>query len=262
MDPSSQIEKANVSAFDAAVKSHLELSPLHAPEVMIFLDYIEQIRDKRVLDAGCGTGRTSHFLKYLTTSYLGFDYSAKMVETAKARYPNLDLRVLNAKNLDSLDDQSFDFILFSYNGIDYVNQEDRLTILSELHKKLSPNGLLAFSSHNLSHLKSKKIRPPRFGLSLNPCRAINKIKNWWIKSRNYRRIVNQQVWADEYAIVVDGGIDFSLLTYYSSAETQIRQLQNAGFEVLRLYDTNGHVLEGTLENSHSPWIHYVARKRS
>lgn len=221
---------------------------------------MDSLRNKRVLDAGCGAGRTTPFLHNLAKSYLGFDYSSKMIEIAKQRYQSIDLRVLNAKNLDTLEDGSFDFVLFSHNGIDYVPHNDRLTILQELHKKMAPRALLAFSTHNLAHYKTLKHKAPRLGLSLHPGRLIAKISDWMEKRRNYRKIQAQQIWTNDYAQVVDGGMKYSLLTYYIEMHMQIKQLNDCGFEVISMYDTVGRIIKKETITEHIPWIHYVVRK--
>jgi SAM-dependent methyltransferase len=50
--------------------------------------------------------------------------------------------------------QNFDFILFSFNGIDYVPACDRNAVFRELRRVGSKGGLFFFSTHNLQCLRT------------------------------------------------------------------------------------------------------------
>ena len=52
-------------------------------------------------------------------------------------------------NLSMFDSASFDFVLFSYNGIDTMSHVNRLRVFDEVFRLLVSGGLFAFSSHNL-----------------------------------------------------------------------------------------------------------------
>jgi ubiquinone/menaquinone biosynthesis C-methylase UbiE len=87
---------------------------LAAEKVLLEL-YRERIQNQRVLDLGCGGGRTSPWLHALASRYLGVDYSARMVEVCRARYPEFAFTQGNARDLAALANARFDFVLFSYN---------------------------------------------------------------------------------------------------------------------------------------------------
>ena len=90
---------------------------LPAEKVLLEI-YRERIQGQRVLDLGCGGGRTSPWLHALAAEYVGVDYSARMIEVCRARYPQFVFEQGDATDLASFGDASFDFVLFSYNGID------------------------------------------------------------------------------------------------------------------------------------------------
>jgi SAM-dependent methyltransferase len=108
----------------------------------------DRVRGGRVLDIGIGTGRTTSLLRLLSDDYVGIDYVEEMVEAARLRHPNVDLRYGDARDLSSLPAGSCDFVNFSYNGIDAVNHADRQRILSEIHRVLRPGGQVMFSTLN------------------------------------------------------------------------------------------------------------------
>lgn len=51
---------------------------------------------------------------------------------------------MDARDLSTFSDQSFDLVWFSFNGIDYVNHIDRLTILQEIYRVTKPGAILYF----------------------------------------------------------------------------------------------------------------------
>jgi ubiquinone/menaquinone biosynthesis C-methylase UbiE len=59
-----------------------------------------------------------------------------MIKTCQKRYQRsprkLSFEVADARAMKSFEDSYFDLVLFSFNGIDYMNYEDRLTALQEI----------------------------------------------------------------------------------------------------------------------------------
>ncbi len=80
--------------------------------------------DDSVLQIGCGTGDTLKELK--GKSKTGIDFSPKMIEVGKQQYPDLDLRLMDAEQLEF--EQDFDVILLTNvvgcfeNVLDVLNQ--------------------------------------------------------------------------------------------------------------------------------------------
>jgi ubiquinone/menaquinone biosynthesis C-methylase UbiE len=58
--------------------------------------------------------------------YVGIDYWQPMIASAKRRYPDRNLLVMDARHLEF--DDPFDCVMFSYNGIDSVSYSDRQLI--------------------------------------------------------------------------------------------------------------------------------------
>jgi len=101
-----------------------------------------------VLDLGCGAGRTTKPLAERGFDVVGVDKSEEMVAAAREIHTELDFRVGDATAL-SFPDESFDYVLFSNNGIDCIYPESKRTqALREVRRVLRPGGLFGFSSHN------------------------------------------------------------------------------------------------------------------
>ena len=87
------------------------------------------------LDIGVGTGRTTAVIGRKFKTYIGIDYSSEMINEAQRNFPDMDLRVMDARNLQ-FPRNSFDTILFPFNGIDCVDYDGRRRIISEVHPDL------------------------------------------------------------------------------------------------------------------------------
>ncbi|MEM9489246.1 MAG: class I SAM-dependent methyltransferase, partial [Myxococcota bacterium] len=121
---------------------------LQLPEALILIRYREEIADRRIFDLGCGTGRTTSVLRQLSPHYTGLDYSQTMLDRCRERFPDLPFHCCDVRHMDEFTSASHDFIMFSYNGLDYIDHPGRLSALSHIHRLLIPGGLFVFSSHN------------------------------------------------------------------------------------------------------------------
>jgi ubiquinone/menaquinone biosynthesis C-methylase UbiE len=103
----------------------------------------------RILDVGCGAGRTTGNLANLGYQMTGIDLSQTLISRAKERYPEIDFRVLNATTLP-FPDNAFDGALFSHNGLDSVAPVAvRMKVLTEILRVVRPGGRFYLSGHNL-----------------------------------------------------------------------------------------------------------------
>jgi ubiquinone/menaquinone biosynthesis C-methylase UbiE len=149
-------EQINLETFshDYAVRSLYNKEGFTPIEQTLIDEYYES--GGYVLDIGCGTGRTTARL-FQNHQVIGIDLSPKMIEMAKTKYPDVDFRLMNACNLD-FPDGHFDYVLFSFNGIDYiVPSGKRLDCLLEIHRVLKNDGVLIYSSHNALRIPTSRV---------------------------------------------------------------------------------------------------------
>ena len=104
----------------------------------------EEVRGKRVLDAGCGPGVYSEWLMEHGAEVVAVDASPKMVALAKQRLgPSADVRQVDlCKPLTFLESASFDIVL-SPLVLEYV--EDWGLTFAEFYRVLRPAGHFIFS---------------------------------------------------------------------------------------------------------------------
>jgi ubiquinone/menaquinone biosynthesis C-methylase UbiE len=149
-------------------------------------------------------------------------------------------------------DEEFDFVFFSFNGIDLVSHDDRLRILAEVLRVLKPAGIFAFSSHNLGQ---RGIGAFKWVVHWNPflvlyCNTRNLVNH----SRNRRF----EVHTDAYSIINDSARGYSTLTYYIRVKDQIDQLRAAGFKGrVQCYDRAGKQADVDCKD---PWVYYCVQK--
>ncbi|MCF6148949.1 MAG: class I SAM-dependent methyltransferase [Candidatus Kuenenia sp.] len=234
------------------------LTALQIAEVMILIKYREHIANKHILDIGCGAGRTTLPLTRLSKHYIGIDFSLDMIKLCKEKFTDVTFIHLDARNMEIFEDETFDFILFSYNGLDSISHNDRLKSLKEIHRILKKNGIFVFSSHNRNYHLANSF--PKMAFAPNPCIQTKLFAKYLRSILNFLKYKGLEQFNDEYAIINDKAHDYALLTYYIDKNCQILQNKNMGFETIEIYDTSGKILNPGDEDNHSAWIYYVTKK--
>jgi SAM-dependent methyltransferase len=229
---------------------------LFTAEAVLLRQISQEISGGSLLDIGVGGGRTIPFLRCLSSDYTAIDYSAPLVEATRRKFKIDAIYCCDARDMRRFSEKCFDFVLFSYNGIDYVDHEDRLTILREVHRVLRPRGIFMFSSHNGERITSRRLLLlAKIGLTkafLVECLTTI------VRLPRHLTMKRYEIWAADHAIINDSAGDYSLLTYYITIRSQVEQARNVGFSSVEAYDQNG---QQVVSDRESPWIYYLARKR-
>lgn len=238
---------------------------LEPAERSVLATITPKLGDGLILDIGIGAGRTTPALSALATggrTYVGVDFSSEMIRRARQRFPGLDLRVMDARDLSALAPGSAALAWFSFNGIDYVDHEDRLRVLAEVGRVLSPDGTFVFSSHNRSYRRlEQSLRPARPSLSLlAPVGSLRALVGYARNSLNAAQLRHREVRTSTYAILNDSAYDHRLLTYYISPADQVAQLAEARLTTVAAYDIGGHRVRDGSAAAGSYSVHYVARR--
>lgn len=103
----------------------------------------QNLKDKAVLDLGCGSGRYTKELVRLGAKVSGIDKSKNLIEIAKIELPSAEFQVGTVEKLPYLD-SIFDYV-FSGLVIDYF--PDLKEAFTEVSRVLKGNGSFIFSGH-------------------------------------------------------------------------------------------------------------------
>ena len=133
-------------------------------EMPATLSLLKKIKNKRVLDLGCGTGIYANILKSYGANVYGIDTSLGMITIAKSYAPGIDFRVGSVYKMPYKSNY-FDVIVSAFVFQHFENIDKAL---KEIRRVLKTNGIYVFSLSNpimevSHHIKNKKRRFREFG---------------------------------------------------------------------------------------------------
>jgi len=98
------------------------------------------VTGKQAIDFGCGTGRSTRFLKNLGFTVTGLDISGNMLEVARKLDPEGDYHLVTNGNYQHVGINSFDLVqsIFTFDNI--PGWDNRTDILKGLRDLLKPTG--------------------------------------------------------------------------------------------------------------------------
>jgi ubiquinone/menaquinone biosynthesis C-methylase UbiE len=109
-------------------------------EEKLFSKMISQslIKDKIVLDIGCGTGRHwQELINHKPGSLIGIDSSKEMLEKLKVKFPGAEVFISVNNSLDNFEDSTFDLIISTLT-IGHINEIENF--FEEWNRILRTNG--------------------------------------------------------------------------------------------------------------------------
>ncbi len=213
-----------------------------------------------LLDIGVGGGRTVPLLRNISGTYTGIDYTPEMIARARVRFPDVDLRVMDARQLE-FDDATFGLAVFSFNGLDSVGERGRATVLQEVWRVLRPGGVFVFSALNHCGAADRMLLvPPELGWRKQP----HKLVRWSL--RMVSTVINMQRSRGLFREESDASVRpvrahaAGLVGRYTSLARECAELNRHGFEVQACFDPNGELADPDGDHAAFTHFHYVARK--
>ncbi len=143
-----------VDQYKSGIENYSELTKevgLWESEKYVFEKYLQH--NHKILDLGCGTGRTTFPLYQLGyIDIVGVDLTPEMIAEANSLKEHFKIPIVfkvgDALALD-FEDETFDAVIFSFNGFMSIPQkENREKALREINRVLKPNGLFIFTTHD------------------------------------------------------------------------------------------------------------------
>jgi SAM-dependent methyltransferase len=101
----------------------------------------QYVAGTRALDFGCGTGRSSRFLKRLGFNVIGVDVSEDMLRIARASDSIGGYRIVPGDNLSEFGVGSFDLVLSAFT-FDNIPAARKVGIFADLQRLLKPKGVI------------------------------------------------------------------------------------------------------------------------
>lgn len=229
----------------------------------------------RMLDIGVGAGRTTSHFASVAAEYLGIDASRRMIDACRRRYGNetrgrVSFAVCDVRDMRMLPDDWFDFVLFSWNGLDFVGgHQDRHRALREIARVCHQGGQFAFSSLNLNGESVWRRKSVRWAVTATTSgesrrkvasEVVNRLAmcaTWWVDSPSPARLA-----VAGHAQLVTGRHGRRLLrAYHIRPGEQLTQLREVGFRDARVLSATGQELpEAMLARTRIDWPYYVCTK--
>jgi ubiquinone/menaquinone biosynthesis C-methylase UbiE len=153
--------------------------------------HFSNIKNMKILDAGCGNGEFSYIFSRNGCNVTGCDGSVEMIKIARAKFPIYQFDVVNLLDSMPYGDNDFDMVFCNLVLMD-IDPIDKT--ISEFYRILKNNGVLFFSIvHPAFYLadweedengciKSKKVKK-----YITPC--IEK-QNFWGVTTHYHRPIS------------------------------------------------------------------------
>ncbi|CAA9494689.1 MAG: hypothetical protein AVDCRST_MAG67-1598 [uncultured Solirubrobacteraceae bacterium] len=271
--PATHFERADV------VAEYGSFDFLLAPEEDLLREHASELPRWRMLDVGVGAGRTSAHLMERVREYVGIDCSAAMVQRCHERFAGrmpvtASFRQADVRTLVDFDEGSFDFVLFSFNGLDTVGDgSERAQALRAIARVCAPGALFCFSAHNLLWFR-RSISPLRAAAGALPAarrhpraplraarEALHRRRlNAPGGGRGEERVIIEERPRYELARTFYQAPDERILIsrYTTTPKRQEERLVAAGFRDLRILDLRGNAVAAADERSQ--WLHYVCRR--
>ncbi len=170
----------------------------------------------RILDIGCGAGRTSAELVRLGYRITGIDLAGNLLRAARNRVPGANFAMMDARGL-AFPSGFFDAAIFAFNGIDYIYPySDQCTTFGEIQRVLAPGAPFYFSGHNVWG------RFGRDGLAglIHERRAHLE----FLRNQSLRLAILESYWLHNEPFG-------PLLTYCGSPSARLKALEKLGFRI-------------------------------
>ena len=100
----------------------------------------EHVRGTRALDFGCGTGRSTRFLRDLGFGVVGVDIAEQMLQRARTLDPEGDYRLVTGGDLGALKGLTFDLVLSTFTFDNIATRDGKVSLLASLNCLLANGG--------------------------------------------------------------------------------------------------------------------------
>ena len=100
------------------------------------------VRGRKSVDFGCGTGRSTRFLRQLGFEVTGVDIAEDMIRKARELDPSGDYRLVPGDDLRSFPSGTYDLVLAAFTFDNIAGRDNKVRILRDLGRLLNQDGKL------------------------------------------------------------------------------------------------------------------------
>jgi SAM-dependent methyltransferase len=102
----------------------------------------EHVRGTRALDFGCGTGRSTRFLRGLGFDAVGIDISEPMLACARERDPRGTYRLVPDGDLEDLEADTYDLVFSGFTFDNIPTRERKVALFRSLKRSMRRGGVI------------------------------------------------------------------------------------------------------------------------
>ena len=198
------------------------------------------VKEKKALDFGCGSGRSTRFLNNLGFETIGVDINKKMLNEAKKVDPKGKYYLLENSRIP-YKSSSFDLALMSLVLMEVSSKEKMKKIFRELHKVLKKEGIIIIITDAENMYKHEAT------------------------SFTYRFPENKNIKSGMQVKLGFRGVDIIFYDYYWSEKDYAEVFSETGFQLLDLLKplaTGEEPFEWYSETQHPHFAIYVLAKNT
>jgi SAM-dependent methyltransferase len=203
----------------------------------------EHVKGRKAIDFGCGTGRSTRFLKKLGFNVVGVDIAEDMIRKARELDPKGDYRLIEDGDFSMLEKNAYNLVLSAFTFDNVPTMEKKVRNFRELGKLLKNDGKIVsvvsspeIYTHEWASFSTKDFPENKHAKSGDKVRIIQ-------TDTEDKRPVEDVVWTDEYY-----------------RETY----KKAGLKLLKTYRPlakESEPYKWVNETRIAPWVIYVLKKQ-
>ena len=167
------------------------------------LRYLSPVRNKSVLDYGCGSGTFCRFLSEKKAIVTGVDISENMIKVAKNSHTDsIDYYKITSGNLDFLPENTFDYMVLNFVFCTISTRQEIIKVMNSINRVLRENGSLIIMNTNWDKSNGKefisfKLQYSRSLFPGKPVTAVIKteppiiLKDYYWSKANYSELLTE-----------------------------------------------------------------------
>jgi len=177
-------------------------------ESLKFLDSFEKgefynicgdIRGKKVLDLGAGTGRLTPWLLMGGAKLASFDLSEGMLRILKRKYPKSETILGDVLDLSGIEEGSYDIVTAAF-LIVHIAEKNLGKFFNEVYRVLKPGGIFVLS--NINQRKPPKLQLENDEIQIKsfyhmPKKITQKLEEAFFLIENEKLINDGDVWINQ-----------------------------------------------------------------